>query len=264
MIEIIKTYKSNNFTRVILIKNKDNELIVRKYFSKNSKESITQYQKELDFSKIIKIRQIVQLLNVGESDNEFILDYPFIGTISFEEYSNKTPLNKASFIYRINCMQKVLEGLETLHSFNIVHYDIKPHNIVLDHHLNAIIIDTGSWQRMFKPIAANDRLHCFTRAFGSPEHFSKGVPMPQTDLYQVGLTLLYTLITKDDFNIFQNGGCKINDLIKNSYSPDKASHDQLQFILKKSVSNSIDDRWTHANEFSEALKRLKENVIGKY
>jgi serine/threonine protein kinase len=229
---------------------------VRKCFSKNSKESIAQYQKELDFSKMIKINQIVQLLNVVESNNEFILDYPFVGTISFKEYTNKTPLNKASFLYRISCMKEVLKGLETLHSYNIVHYDIKPKNIVLNHDLNPIIIDTGNWQRMYKPINTNDQLHCFTVAFGSPEHFSKGIPVPQTDLYQVGLTLLYTLVSKDDYVIFQNGDCEINDLIRKIYAPDNISYDQLQLILKRAISSSIEDRWTHANEFSEALDTI--------
>lgn len=56
-------------------------------------------------------------------------------------------------------MRQVLEGLEHIHSRNVVHRDLKPENILLDDNLNVKITDFG----FAKLLNGEEQLHgeCF-------------------------------------------------------------------------------------------------------
>lgn len=87
--------------------------------------------------------------------------------------------------------QRLLNALHYLHFHGVVHCDVKPHNIIIkpkEH--NAILVDYGfaSLQPGRKTMPEG-----YTPAFAAPELMGNKPPIPETDLYGLGCTMIYAL-----------------------------------------------------------------------
>ncbi|MBD2899019.1 Serine/threonine-protein kinase PknD [Actinomadura sp. RB99] len=91
------------------------------------------------------------------------------------------------------CVQ-VAGALEALHAKGIVHCDIKPGNILLDHDGTAKLADFGAAYRLHGSgtITPNGPLF-YTPGYAAPEVLL-GAPEPASDVYSLGVTL-HALIT---------------------------------------------------------------------
>lgn len=87
--------------------------------------------------------------------------------------------------------QRLLNALHYLHFYGIIHGDVKPHNILIvakDH--NAVLVDYGL--STLKPKSDTRTVGC-TEAFASPEQLEGKTPIPETDMYGLGVSMIYCL-----------------------------------------------------------------------
>ena len=88
---------------------------------------------------------------------------------------------------------RLLAGLNYLHANGVVHGDIKPQNIIIqpERH-SAVLIDFGL--SMVKPTKKDHNIG-YTEYFSPPEQLAKERKplIPETDLYSLGMSMLYTL-----------------------------------------------------------------------
>ncbi|KAL7254277.1 hypothetical protein ACSBR1_008639 [Camellia fascicularis] len=101
----------------------------------------------------------------------------------------------------------IAKGIEYLHQGcdqRILHFDIKPHNILLDHNLNPKISDFGQ----AKLCSKEQSIVSMTTARGTigyiaPEVFSRnfGNVSYKSDIYSFGMLLLEMVGEKKDFNV---------------------------------------------------------------
>jgi serine/threonine protein kinase len=92
--------------------------------------------------------------------------------------------------------ERLLAGLNYLHANGVIHGDIKPQNVVLQPESHgAIMIDFGL--SMVKPTGKSHNIG-FTNHFSPPEQLSadRKPLIPETDLYSLGMTMLYALTGK--------------------------------------------------------------------
>jgi serine/threonine protein kinase len=87
--------------------------------------------------------------------------------------------------------ERLLEAVYYCHYNGVIHGDIKPGNLIVEAKKHDIkLIDFGlaitNPNRKSKPIG-------FTEAFAAPELLEGKPPIPETDLYGVGITMLYAL-----------------------------------------------------------------------
>lgn len=87
--------------------------------------------------------------------------------------------------------QRLLNALHYLHFYGIIHGDVKPHNILIvpkDH--NAVLVDYGL--SSIKPKSGTKAIGC-TEAFAAPEQLAGKPPIPETDIYGLGVSMIYAL-----------------------------------------------------------------------
>ncbi len=87
--------------------------------------------------------------------------------------------------------QRLLNATYFLHRSGIIHGDIKPSNIIVQpHEDNAYLVDFGL--SSFKPKATTQQ-EGFTPIFVAPEIQEGRNPIPESDLYSLGLSMIYAL-----------------------------------------------------------------------
>ena len=102
---------------------------------------------------------------------------------------NGTPM-RADRIRSI--LQPVCSGLHYAHSMGMVHCDLKPANIMIDKHRRVMLTDFGI-ARMTDAATAT-MVGAGTPAYMAPEQARGLDPLPQTDIYAMGV-VLYEMLT---------------------------------------------------------------------
>jgi serine/threonine-protein kinase len=83
---------------------------------------------------------------------------------------------------------RLLRALRVLHHRGIVHGDVKPANIIVEPDLHGVVlVDLGL--AAVRP-GARSRAVGFTSAFAAPEILAGKPPLPESDLYSLGMTLV--------------------------------------------------------------------------
>lgn len=127
-------------------------------------------------------------------------DHVYIAMPYYKQGSVKTLMATRFLTVReiVTMATQTLSGLHNIHSKSLVHFDVKPDNILLSPRGEALISDFGQAKQMnFVGVAAQHR------------HYTKMVPPEATtttdfdrsfDIYQVGLTLYRMANGNDEFN----------------------------------------------------------------
>ena len=154
-------------------------------------------------------------------------------------------VKKSGFVnYETACWiaQRILSALYYLHFEGIVHRDIKPANIIVnfDTHI-ATLVDFGLSK--LRPDGSPD-LSGYTPYFGSPEQIDGKPPIPESDIYSLGMTLLY--ITGGD--------------IQAKSLPDNMPDRLKDFILPMINENPL-KRPNNCKELNQNLSNIREDLF---
>ena len=85
--------------------------------------------------------------------------------------------------------QRLLNALNYLHSEGIVHGDVKPPNIIIQPKKhNAVLVDYGL--SSLRPTRTTKAVG-YTTVFAAPEIIEGKPPLPESDLYSLGLSMIY-------------------------------------------------------------------------
>jgi serine/threonine protein kinase len=122
-------------------------------------------------------------------DGSFIMAMSFVEGKTLEQAVKKHTAIHPEDVSWIT--QRLLNALHYLHSKGVVHGDVKPPNVIVqpaEH--NAVLVDYGLASlrphRDTKPVG-------YTAVFAAPEIMDGKPPLPESDLYSLGLTMIYTL-----------------------------------------------------------------------
>ena len=125
---------------------------------------------------------------IGE-DQEVLMVMSFIeGDELFDYVKTNGPVDAETACW---ITQRILSGLYYLHFAGIVHRDVKPANIIVNFTTHiATLVDFGLSK--LKPDGTPDPSG-YTPFFGAPEQIAGKAPLPESDIYSLGMTMLYIL-----------------------------------------------------------------------
>lgn len=142
-------------------------------------------------------------------------------------------------------LQRVLDALDYLHRYrHVVHCDIKPQNIILDtRNHNATLVDFGL--AVVRP-TSNSKAPGGTKYFLPPEFVDGRPPIPQSDIYSLGMTA-----------VFLAGGN-----VKTGALPSDM-HAELQAFIAAMVRRDPLARPDNAGELNHKLAQLRRSIFGR-
>ncbi|MBI4147659.1 serine/threonine protein kinase [Candidatus Woesearchaeota archaeon] len=122
-------------------------------------------------------------------DGSYVLAMSFIEGKSLDKAVEKHKAIHAEDVCWIS--QRLLNALYVLHGKGIIHGDVKPPNIIVqpkEH--NAVLVDYGL--SCIHPTRGTKAVG-YTAIFAAPEIIDGKPPLPESDLYSLGLTMIYAM-----------------------------------------------------------------------
>ncbi|MCU5745751.1 Stk1 family PASTA domain-containing Ser/Thr kinase [Staphylococcus sp. SQ8-PEA] len=167
--------------------------------SAGEKEEILQrFQKEVHNLTQLSHPNIVDVYDIdeGEDDNFYIVMEYLEGPTLNDFIRAHHPLDVPTII---NFTHQILEGIEHAHAHQIVHRDIKPHNILITKDKKLKILDFGIAKALSETAKTETNSVLGTVQYLSPEQARGERTDKATDIYSIGIVLYEMLLGKPPF-----------------------------------------------------------------
>ncbi|WP_449539574.1 AAA family ATPase [Ferdinandcohnia sp. Marseille-Q9671] len=226
---------------------------------------------EFHLSNSLQMDEILRPIDMVNSLNETLLVYEYFNGITLKEFiSNK----KLDIIEFLQIAIPLATALMNLHQQQVIHKNINPENIIMNHNLNQLKLTGFNFSTKLKrenqrvgetPYELEGEL-----AYISPEQtgrMNRSVDF-RTDLYSLGVTLFEMITNKLPFTNTEPIEIVHSHLVKTPPHPKLLNHeipDMISRIIMKLLSKMPDNRYNSVYGLREDLMKCLDQlrVFGK-
>ena len=240
--------------------------ILRDEFT-TDEEFIKRFMIEAQSAASLTHPNIVSIFDVGNEGNLYYIVMELIKGKTLKEIITEEngPL---PWKWSLNVVTQIASALETAHKNNIVHRDIKPHNIIITEDGIAKVTDFG-----IAKAVSNSTITAFGTTIGSVHYFSQehargGFTDAKSDLYSLGVVMYEMLTGKVPFDADTPVSVALKHMQEKPVEPKELNENIPQVvndIIMKAMQKDINLRYQSATEMvkdlNTALKNPDENFV---
>ena len=210
---------------------------------------------------------IVSVYDVGHEENLYYIVMELIKGRTLKEII--VAEGALSWKWCVNVAIQIASALETAHRNNIIHRDIKPHNIIITEDGMAKVTDFG-----IAKAVSNSTITAFGTTMGSvhyfsPEHARGGFTDAKSDLYSLGVVMYEMLTAKVPFDADTPVSIALKHIQEQPEEPisiNPSIPTAVNKIIVKAMQKDPNLRYQSAGEMlkdlSMALKNPDGDVVG--
>ncbi|NJO39384.1 MAG: protein kinase [Cyanobacteria bacterium CRU_2_1] len=235
---------------------------------------ISLFQQDIQQLKQLSDRsQIPTLLNSFEQDSYFYLIQTYIEGENLATVLAEQDRFTATDIWYI--LESLLPVLNLIHSHNIIHHDIKPENVILNHQTTPnhsrqitdyplVLVDFSASKLVTEMALVQPELTIGSPEFAAPEQV-KGKAVFASDLYSLGVICIHLLTGIPPFDLFDFASHEwvwrnywISD--SGNSSPDREHH-RLAQLLDRLIEPDLNKRFPSAEMAIAEIQTVRGKKI---
>ncbi len=239
--------------------------ILRDEFT-TDEEFIKRFEVEAQSAARLTHPNIVSIYDVGVEDNFNYIVMELIRGKTLKEIilEEKGPL---PWKWSVNVAIQIASALETAHRNNIIHRDIKPHNIIITEDGIAKVTDFG-----IAKAVSNSTITAFGTTIGSvhyfsPEHARGGFTDAKSDLYSLGVVLYEMVTGKVPFDADTPVSVALKHMQEKPEEPIEVNPNvpmAVNKIIMKALQKDTNFRYQTATDMLEDLRKALKNPDGDF
>ena len=228
-------------------------------------EFIKRFNTEAQSAASLTHPNIVSVYDVGNEGNLYYIVMELIKGKTLKEIILEE--GALSWKWCIRVAIQIASALETAHKNNIVHRDIKPHNIIITEDGVAKVTDFG-----IAKAVSNSTITAFGTTIGSvhyfsPEHARGGFTDAKSDLYSLGVVMYEMLTGKVPFDADTPVSIALMHMQETPIEPIKLNPDiptSVNKIVLKAMRKDGNLRYQTATEMLRDLNLALKNPGGDF
>ena len=239
--------------------------ILRDEFT-TDEEFIKRFEVEAQSAARLTHPNIVSIYDVGVEDSLHYIVMELIQGKTLKEIilEEKGPL---PWKWSVNVAIQIASALETAHRNNIIHRDIKPHNIIITEDGIAKVTDFG-----IAKAVSNSTITAFGTTIGSvhyfsPEHARGGFTDAKSDLYSLGVVLYEMVTGRVPFDADTPVSVALKHMQEKPQEPIEVNPNvpkALNKIIMKALEKDTNYRYQTATEMLDDLRKSLKNPDGDF
>ncbi len=239
--------------------------ILRDEFT-TDEEFIKRFEVEAQSAARLTHPNIVSIYDVGVENNLHYIVMELIQGKTLKEIilEEKGPL---PWKWSVNVAIQISSALETAHKNNIIHRDIKPHNIIITEDGIAKVTDFG-----IAKAVSNSTITAFGTTIGSvhyfsPEHARGGFTDAKSDLYSLGVVLYEMVTGKVPFDADTPVSVALKHMQEKPEEPIEVNPNvpiAVNKIIMKALQKDTTLRYQTATEMLDDLRKALKNPNGDF
>ncbi len=239
--------------------------ILRDEFT-TDEEFIKRFEAEAQSAAKLAHANIVSIYDVGVDDNLYFIVMELIKGKTLKEIiiEEEGPL---PWKWSVNVAIQIASALEMAHRNNIIHRDIKPHNIIITEDGAAKVTDFG-----IAKAVSNSTITAFGTTIGSvhyfsPEHARGGLTDAKSDLYSLGVVLYEMVTGKVPFDADTPVSVALKHMQEDPVEPKQlnaAIPSALNKIIMKALKKETELRYQSSTEMLDDLEECLKDPNGDF
>ena len=228
-------------------------------------EFIKRFNTEAQSAASLTHPNIVSIYDVGNEDNVYYIVMELIQGKTLKQIIDEDGV--LPWKWSIDIASQIASALETAHKNNIVHRDIKPHNIIITEDGVAKVTDFG-----IAKAVSNSTITAFGTTIGSvhyfsPEHARGGYTDAKSDLYSLGVVMYEMLTGRVPFDADTPVSVALKHMQEKPVEPIKlnpAIPYSVNKIIMKAMEKDLNLRYQSATEMLRDLNMALKDPDGDF
>lgn len=237
----------------ILLNRKVAIKVLRQQFV-HDEEFIRRFRREAQSAASLSHPNVVSIYDVGQEDEIHYIVMEYIdGSNLNEVIQERAPLQVEEAVH---IASQICDALDHAHHNQIIHRDIKPHNILIGKNGRIKVTDFGIARAATSSTITQTGSVIGSVHYFSPEHAKGVLTGEKSDLYSLGIVMYQMLTAQLPFHGESPISVALKHLQENVEDPRKFNlliPQSVENIILKSMQKSPEDRYQSAGEMHNDL-----------
>jgi len=225
----------------------------------NDEEFLARFKTESQAAASLSHHNIVSIYDVGRDGDCNYIVMEFVEGITLKEYIDKNGI--FSWREAIDISVQILDALEHAHKHDIVHRDIKPHNIMITPNKSIKVMDFGIARAATASTLTLSGTTIGSVHYFSPEQAKGSYTDAKSDIYSMGIVMYEMLTGRVPFDGDSPISIAIMQIQNNPPSLKEYNISvplALESVVMKAMSKDRDTRYQTAAAMANDLKLIEK------
>ncbi|MBF8296511.1 MAG: hypothetical protein HW389_3056 [Bacteroidetes bacterium] len=229
-----------------------------------SAENKARFLQEAKATAALNHPNILSVYDVGEHDDSMFLVLELVdGTTLSAHIANHKSGTGVPVKQAIEWLSQIAQGLKVAHEKNIIHRDIKPHNIMVTPSNQVKIMDFGLAKLMSGASMTKTGTSLGTLSYMSPEQAQGTAADHRSDIWSLGVVFYEMLTTELPFKAEHTAGLTYLIMNENPPAPsvlDRRIPHTVDSVVKKMLEKDRSKRYQDMAEVLHAVENARSEM----